>query len=151
MRREFMALIAVPALSLLAFGAAAEMYKWVDENGQTHYTQEPPPPGIAGSEIRPQAAPPATESAQESLRKLQERVDGRLEEREKGKKTASEDAAHAAEKQKRCEAARQRLEKAERPRTNFVDPDGTQRRATEEERLEQIKQSEKQVAEFCGT
>jgi hypothetical protein len=31
------------ALTLAAIGTAGEMYKWTDEKGQVHYTDQPPP------------------------------------------------------------------------------------------------------------
>ncbi len=150
MRHEITGKLAVLALILSPAWVAAAMYKWVDENGHTHYTQEPPPAGVKGSEIRPQSGPADVESSQETAKKLQEEVDRRREAREKDAKTEGEAAAQQSEKSKRCDAAKQRFEKAQRPRTNFVEADGSQRRATEEERLEQIKQSEKQVKDFCG-
>lgn len=39
-------IIALLAL-LAAAGAQAEVYKWVDEDGVTHYSQQPPPGGDA--------------------------------------------------------------------------------------------------------
>jgi glutaredoxin len=32
------------ALAVLSAGASAQMYRWVDRDGRTHYTQTPPPP-----------------------------------------------------------------------------------------------------------
>jgi hypothetical protein len=44
---------------LCAAGAAhAQMYKWVDENGRTQYTQTPPPPGRSAQEVKTPPAPP---------------------------------------------------------------------------------------------
>ena len=37
-------LLAGIALAVLCGGAAAQMYRWVDKDGRTHYTQTPPPP-----------------------------------------------------------------------------------------------------------
>lgn len=37
---------------------AAEVYRWVDENGQVHYGQRPPP-GVSSNEIRLAPAPAA--------------------------------------------------------------------------------------------
>lgn len=36
-------LFAVIFLALIAMPSAAQVYKWVDENGKTHYSQTPPP------------------------------------------------------------------------------------------------------------
>ncbi|UOG90901.1 MAG: DUF4124 domain-containing protein [Candidatus Thiothrix sulfatifontis] len=37
--------------ALVVTDAAAEMYKWTDKNGETHYTQTPPPPEAKGENI----------------------------------------------------------------------------------------------------
>jgi hypothetical protein len=40
-------IIALLALLMAAAGAQSEIYKWVDEDGVTHYSQQPPPGGEA--------------------------------------------------------------------------------------------------------
>ena len=50
------------ALLLCAGGASAQMYKWVDANGKTHFTDTPPPANAKPAAIRsgaPAAAVPA--------------------------------------------------------------------------------------------
>ena len=137
-------LLAAPGLVL-----AATTYKWVDAEGNTHYTQSPPPPGTQGQELKP---PPKvdTETAQKEAQELEQSLSATGEKRATATKTAKEEAEFQAQKKQKCEQAKQRLEKAQRPLTNFVDPDGTQRRATEEERQQQIQGAEAQVKEFCG-
>ena len=45
--------------AMTAFIAAAQtVYKWVDENGRTHYTDTPPPDG-KGQKIDVRAPPPS--------------------------------------------------------------------------------------------
>lgn len=39
------------ASAMVATNAAADMYKWTDKNGETHYTQTPPPPDAKGENI----------------------------------------------------------------------------------------------------
>jgi|GEM_PF-859875 len=39
------------ASAMVTTTAAAEMYKWTDKNGETHYTQTPPPPDAKGENI----------------------------------------------------------------------------------------------------
>lgn len=58
------------ALVIAAPVAAAQVYKWVDEDGVTHYTQQPPPGGeaqvIDPDVAQPTAAPPAGGSGDEA-------------------------------------------------------------------------------------
>lgn len=52
------------ALSLCAGPAAAQMYKWVDGHGVTHYSDAPPPPGAPANtrvEIKSFASGPQAE------------------------------------------------------------------------------------------
>ncbi|WP_067563672.1 DUF4124 domain-containing protein [Halofilum ochraceum] len=50
-------LVIASLLSLIPAVAMAEVYKWVDEDGVTHYSQQPPPSGTP-TVITPDAAPP---------------------------------------------------------------------------------------------
>lgn len=136
--------------SFCAAAAAGPMYKWVDENGETHYTQSPPPAGIQGQEMAPPPPPADAARQQEDLDRLEKNLDSTEETRQKDAKKQAEDAEYAAQKKLKCTQARERLMKAQRPRTNFVDADGSVRRASEEERQQQIKESEDQVKEFCS-
>lgn len=43
-------------LTLLALPCHAAIYKWVDEKGVTHYTEQPPASG-KGQEIQPRTTP----------------------------------------------------------------------------------------------
>ena len=129
---------------------AATMYKWTDANGNVHFTQEPPPPGIQGQKLAP--PPPPAESpakAQAHVKKLEQQFNATQQQRQDQAKKAEQEAHYDAEKKQKCAQAKQRLQKAQRPRVSFVNPDGTVRRATEEERQQQIHDSEKQVKKFC--
>lgn len=44
-------------LSITASAGAAQVYKWIDEDGVTHYSQQPPPSGTP-TVITPDTAPP---------------------------------------------------------------------------------------------
>jgi hypothetical protein len=50
--------VAAVAAAFMAAPASAEVFKWVDEQGVTHYSQQPPPEG-AGTIIEPNPAPAA--------------------------------------------------------------------------------------------
>ncbi len=129
---------------------AANMYKWTDAEGNVHFTQEPPPPGVQGQKLAP--PPPPAESpakAQSQIKAMEQQFNSAQQQRQDAAKKAQQEAHYDAEKKQKCAQARSRLQKAQRPRVNFVGPDGTVRRATEEQRQQQIKDSEKQVKEFC--
>src|SRR4051795_10747432 len=50
-------------LCLLAAPVSADMYKWTDENGKTHYSDQPPPNAITKSETIKAAKPQANPAA----------------------------------------------------------------------------------------
>ncbi len=52
------------ALTALAAGAE-QVYRWVDDNGITHFSQQPPPPGVSGLSVNeiPASQPPAVDPA----------------------------------------------------------------------------------------
>lgn len=140
------------ALALLLFlsatGVTAAMYKWVDEDGVTHYTQQPPPAGIEAETMKP---PPAVDSkaAGESLQKRLQQFE--KNDKEKGEQTEKQQETRltAQEKKENCRKARERLTSFQRPRVNFVDKDGTRRRASEEERQRELKRARDYLQEHC--
>ena len=48
------------ALCLLALPAGAALYKWTDENGKVHYSDQPPPNSVKKSETIKQQKPAAS-------------------------------------------------------------------------------------------
>ena len=137
-------------LGILPATAPAAVYKWVDENGQVQYTQTPPPGDIEATELKPPPEPADQAGTIERVEAREKGLEERRESREQSAKEAADDAEYEKQKAQRCEAAKRRLEQLQYPRTNLVDPDGTERRATEEERLEKLREAEGQVKDFCG-
>jgi hypothetical protein len=56
--------IVIKVLLLSAFPASAEVYRWVDDKGRVHYSNEAPPPGVKPIvvNINAQPGPPAADS-----------------------------------------------------------------------------------------
>lgn len=127
----------------------AEMYKWVDEEGNTHYSQSPPPGNINAEAIKP---PPKVDT-QEASKSLEQQKKKATDLREK-RLTAAEEKQkaedEAAEKEKKCQQARDRLASYQRPRVNLKNPDGTLRIVPEEERQAEIKKSQEYVNKACN-
>lgn len=135
-------------LAAVSLPATAEMYKWVDENGNVHYTQERPPPGIQGETIKP---PPPVDSAaaQKQLESRQELLkeasEGRTKSADKAK-LAVEDKAFTEENCRRAQAS---VAAFSVPNALVMQPDGSRTRYTEEERLKGLADAEARVKEFC--
>lgn len=136
-------------LCLLAFNSYAAMYKWVDEDGVTHYSQQPPPAGIEAETIKP-PRDVDTEGAERSLRERQQLLDELSGERNEKAEEREQAQQSEREKKEACRNARQRLQSFQNPRINFVDKDGTRRRATEEERQRELKKARDYIRENCN-
>src|SRR5690606_30381392 len=65
---------------------AAGIYRWVDADGVTHYTESPPPGGIEAVEIDTSARQPNPDQSQHSL----ERAQQYLEEAEQARRAREE-------------------------------------------------------------
>ncbi|HTT07476.1 MAG TPA: DUF4124 domain-containing protein [Gammaproteobacteria bacterium] len=137
-------------LALICVGqATAEMYKWVDENGQVQYSQSPPPGGKAET-VEP---PPKvdTEQAVEELKAKEKGFDDRRKAEAKAAETDAKKEQDAAAKQKNCEAAKSNLEGMEAaPQKSFkTDAAGNRVRLTDDERQKTIADMKKIIARDC--
>lgn len=139
---------AAAAAALLAFNAQAAMYKWVDQDGITHYTQQPPPPGVQGKTIAP-PPPVNTRAAQEQLKKTEQSLDQAFKQRQDQSSEQEKKQQEDQARQQACDQARLRLQSFQRPRVNFVDQDGTRRRATEQEREQQLAKTREYLDKNC--
>jgi len=132
-------------------GSADKIYKWVDQNGETQYTQMPPPEGMQVIEIR-NAPPPADDPAAEKARIEQETeaLDERMKERQDA---AAKDELRAKNREIRrqnCETAKHNLSALQKGgNTRYRTSDGEVLRLTEEDRQKRIADAEKEMAEFC--
>jgi hypothetical protein len=72
-------------LSILAFAASAQVYRWVDEKGTVHYSDAAPPPGVNAKrvDIDARSGPPSADTTEcYTLRCQGERLEQRLARRE---------------------------------------------------------------------
>ncbi len=128
--------------------SSAEMYKWVDADGNTHYTQSPPPGDIEGTTVKP---PPKIDPdhAKKQLENRQKLLQEVRDSRNKKAEKKNQDKQDAEQRRAACEQSRVSLASYQRPRVNKVDSEGNRVRITEEQRQENIANAKKQVAELC--
>ena len=127
----------------------ATAYKWVDEDGNTHYTQTPPPGDTPGEAI---SRPPRvnTEAARGKIKALTERADKLQAERVEKAEQRQKKLAQEAERVTLCQQARASRASYERPRVNEVMADGSRRVMGEEERQAGLARAKTLVSKFCG-
>ena len=142
------ALLALSTILLWSQHSLARMYKWVDENGRTHYTQSPPPGDIEAKEIKG-ISKVDTESAQIQLEKQKEKADKLQDERHKRAEKEKKEEEKVAQLKARCEQAKLSQASFERPRVNMVNEDGSRSIMEEKQRLEGLEKAKKEVKEAC--
>ena len=127
----------------------ATAYKWVDEDGNTHYTQTPPPGDTPGEVIN---RPPKvdTEAARSEIKSLTKRADKLQAERTEKAEKRRQQLAQETERATLCQQARASRASYERPRVNEVMADGSRRIMGEEERLAGLARARTLVSKFCG-
>ena len=128
----------------------AAMYKWVDDNGVTQYSQFPPPNRDAKIVVPP---PPPAEDAAGAQKRLEETLQKRDENRKAQAEAQAEQekaAEVATQQQKNCAMARDNLEKlTSRGRMRVIGADGVTTYLTEEERQARIAESKQHIEEYC--
>ncbi len=138
------------AVALVAPVGAADLYKWVDENGTVHYGAVPPegvdavPVSVdlkPGPVTDPYPEKPAEEAGEPSVAEPR-----RLERAERVAQTREEQARIDAE----CAAQKSILERLE-PRPNVIiqNPDGTTSRMDDTERMKLINDAKAFIEKNC--
>jgi hypothetical protein len=128
----------------------AEMYKWVDENGETHYSQSPP---VSDVKVETIAPPPPIDSsnAQKNLQQTLEKANSLREERMVAKDNREKEENEAQQLEEHCQQLNARLTSLQvRPRANKKDEEGNLVRMTEEERQEDIDKTKNEISEKCN-
>lgn len=97
-------------LALAVPVASAQVYKWVDEKGRVHYGEKPPA-GSKSSALKPPAAPPNAPAKAQDLQSQELEFRGRQIKRREDEATEARDAAN---REARCNNAKERLAIAER-------------------------------------
>jgi hypothetical protein len=129
--------------------AGATMYKWVDEKGQTVYSDQPPPASVKSEIVRP-PPPPANPNA------LKEMVnaDTEMKQREKARIEKAKDAekkrADAEKKQELCTTAQQQLKMLQREDLYRIDAKGQRVFMDAEMRRQEVEKQQKLADQVCA-
>ena len=142
--------ILLSVLSLSALSVSAEIYKWTDEDGVTHYGQKPPTEQAAESFRLPSSVSSQSQSADETetAEELKESEDtpGQTE----AEKRVNKQKEIQAKKQN-CENARAALQELKnRPRMQYINDDGERAFFTDEERQKKIDEAQDIADRNCN-
>ena len=153
--------LSLAAALLLATPASAEdIYKWIGDDDQVHYTQMPPPHGIKAIRIQRSDVPSdeqddePSEAEDELEQATADEYDEELPEADDSEADAGEEESDADAKiaqalQENCSNARKNLASLSRGQVRYVDPDGKVIRLSEEERQERIAEAKAQIGVLC--
>lgn len=161
-RRALCGLSMAAALLLATPASAEDIYKWVGDDDQVHYTQMPPPHGIKAIRIQRSAVPtdeqddePSEAEAEDELEQAsadefeEELPEADDTEVDAGEEAGDEDVKIAQAMQENCNNARKNLATLNRGQVRYVDPDGKVIRLSEEERQERIAEAKAQIGVLC--
>lgn len=130
--------------------AQAAMYKWVDENGVTQYTQYPPPQGKAEVMVPPPPPAEDPEGAQKRLEDLLKKQDDQRKAATTAEQEQAKSDEQTATREKNCQTARSNLEKLTTGgRKRVIGPDGVATYLSDEDREARIAKARQQITEFC--
>lgn len=139
MRTFFLTVSLLIGISPLSM--AAQIYKWVDAQGVTHFDAQPPQGQEATTVVTPSSPasnrpPPPRSGAIGDQQAIDKKV----------KKQVSEQQAQLKEF---CEQARTNLAQLQNNPRIREDVEGEMRRLTDQQRQERISEAQKQIAENC--
>lgn len=139
-------LLALAAL-LLTASVQADVYRWTDAQGRTHYGDRPP---AGGAEKVVEPPPPSGLSADEAKAKLdaiRAQREAAAEDRAKAKEERAKADAERKQLAQECAAARRQLDSM-RAAQRVRDEQGNW--YTGEQRLEKQRELEKAIGKRCG-
>ncbi|WP_165773512.1 DUF4124 domain-containing protein [Zooshikella ganghwensis] len=129
---------------------ADTFYKWVDDQGVTHYGTRPPE-GASAESVKTHAQKPANQD--QATKELEEtKVEQTLETKEKEEEARFQKdlAAAKQERKKLCKEAREnRLQLNLKSRVKMKMEDGSVKMLSEEERQEQLQRAKEAIDEYC--
>ena len=131
--------------------ARADVYRWVDEQGQPHYSDQWVPGSVVikTDKSRPSGAAPAAATAQKSLMATSDRISAQLQEQENAR-AVQEDKARNLEA--RCKTAKDAYMRAITSRKVYKDEkDGTRSYLSDEQADAYREQVRKAVQDACGS
>jgi hypothetical protein len=135
------------ACLLIPIAAAAQMYKWIDEKGVTHYSETPPPDGKAAKvDIRPATGASSTSAGgdwkQKELDSKQQRIQKDQNEQQEQKQSSA--------RYNNCAEAQRQLAIAQQPRPLYqVNDKGEKISLDDKDRDREIAGWQANVKKYC--
>jgi hypothetical protein len=124
------------------------MYKWVDEKGVTHFSQDPPPDDKKAQKLTPRVTPPSNPKAAAPEDWKAKDADFKRRQLERSQKEAAEEKDAARDAQL-CDRWRSRVAFLQDGRIYRDNPDGTRTWMDESQRASEIAKAKEAAARYC--
>ncbi|WP_438971369.1 DUF4124 domain-containing protein [Methylophaga sp.] len=135
---------------MISFSVSAEIFKWKDEDGQTHYSQTPPPSVQAETVDVPPPPPINPDQAREEVQALIDKQQEAEQAEQAKQQQREEEAQQEAIREENCRIARENFTTYKNnPGRRLVDAEGNVTRMVEEERQQKMQEFQQQIDEFC--
>ncbi len=135
---------------LLSTSTYAQIYKWVDKNGKTQYTDQPPPPDAAKEEKRLNIKSGPAAGSQDKSRSLSEEREEFDKRRQQQREEDAKQQAKSEENKKKCLDAQTQLKMyTDSPRLTVPDGAGGMMYADDDLRQRKIADANKAIAAYC--
>lgn len=129
--------------------ASAEVYRWVDEQGVTQFSQTPPRSQTYDT-VKVPSQPQPDPAAEEKLKRDAERAGEWQRSRKAKQEKQRAESEQEEQRRKNCETARSNLDTLENLGTRMLQmPDGQYVRPTEEDVEKRKQEAQKAIGEFC--
>ncbi|WP_313485571.1 MULTISPECIES: DUF4124 domain-containing protein [Stutzerimonas stutzeri subgroup] len=142
---RFMFLAGGLVLALCGNVMAAQVYKWVDAQGVTHFGAQPPQ-GQQVETVNTVTAPAKSTTMPAPVVEDETEVDQQSIDRKVKRQVAEQEA----ERKRYCETMRTNLAQLQNNPRVRVEEKGETRRITEEERQAKIAETRGKIAEYCN-
>ena len=147
MNRTYPGRLLVLALLLTSITANADIYRWTDAEGRTHYGDRPPTDGAEKIVEPPPPSDLSPEEANAKLDAIRARREAAAEERAKAKEEQAKADAKKKQRAQECAAARRQLDSL-RAAQRVRDDEGNW--YTGEQRLDKQRELEQAIRKHCG-
>lgn len=108
--KHWLPALLLPALLVLAVAQAQQVYRWVDAQGNVHYSQTPPPADTTRTTVIELAPPPPDPTGVAEQKQLVKSVAAADAANQQAADKAAQAAAQKAQQQQACDAARRQLQ-----------------------------------------
>lgn len=144
--------LALLATALVPLAAAAQIYKWVDEDGVVHYTDQPVQPSAERVAIRSNRTDIAAAQArlQSAVETRDKQTQDYLQSRDEKRAAAAQAEADSKQRAADCDKARNKLNELIRAQRLYrVDENGDRQYLSDEEAVSAREAAGKEISEYC--